>query len=145
MAVRRKCSEIGWSAERPPPGQTDVRREEEVDDSIHSTSTPVPSATDSSTSSSSRLSPTQRRISLAEFVVGAAMVIGHNGYHVIPNEVPILVVIGLLSLRVRNAGWGEIGLRWPVSWHRSALFALAAAPVTILLAQFVPDPLTAHF
>ena len=114
-------------------------------DSIHSTSMPVPSATDSSTSSSSRLSPTQRRISLAEFVVGAAIVIGHNVYHVIPNEVPILFVIGLISLRVRNGGWGAIGLRWPVSWQRTVLFAVAAAAVRILLGQFVTDPLTAHF
>src|SRR5713226_6658309 len=145
MVVRRKCAETGWSAERPPPGQTDVRREEEVDDSIHATSTPVPSATDSSTSPSSRLSLTQRRISLAEFVVGSAIVIGHNVYHVIPNEVPILFVIGLISLRVRDGGWGAIGLRWPVSWQRTVLFALAAAAVRILLGQFVTDPLTAHF
>jgi len=116
-----------------------------VDDSIHATSTPVPSATDSSTSPSSRLSLTQRRISLAEFVVGSAIVIGHNVYHVIPNEVPILFVIGLISLRVRDGGWGAIGLRWPVSWQRTVLFALAAAAVRILLGQFVTDPLTAHF
>jgi hypothetical protein len=78
-------------------------------------------------------------------VVGGAIVIGHNVYHVIPNEVPILFVIGLVSLRVRDGGWGVIGLRWPASWRRTVLFALAAAAARILLGQFVVDPLTAHF
>jgi hypothetical protein len=92
-----------------------------------------------------RLSPAQRWISLAEFVIGAAIVIGHNVYHVIPNEVPILFVIGLISLRVRDGGWGVIGLRWPASWRRTVLIALAAAAARILFGQFVIDPLTAHF
>ncbi|MGD0414732.1 MAG: CPBP family glutamic-type intramembrane protease, partial [Terriglobales bacterium] len=105
----------------------------------------VSSAADSSPSRGNGLTPAQRWISLAEFVVGGAIVIGHNVYHVIPNEVPILFVIGLISLRVRDGGWGVIGLRWPVSWRRTVLFALAAAAVRILLGQFVVDPLTAHF
>jgi membrane protease YdiL (CAAX protease family) len=92
-----------------------------------------------------QLSPAQRWISLAEFVVGAAIVIGHNVYHVIPNEVPILFMIGLISLRVRDGGWGVIGLGWPVSWKRTVLIALAAAAARILIGQFVTDPLTAHF
>jgi len=105
----------------------------------------APSAADSSSSRGNGLTPAQRWISLAEFVVGGAIVIGHNVYHVIPNEVPILFVIGLISLRVRDKGWGVIGLRWPASWRRTVLFALAAAAVRILLGQFVVDPLTAHF
>jgi len=106
---------------------------------------PVPSATASSPLRGSELSPTQRWLSLAEFVLGSAIVIGHNVYHVIPNEVPILFVIGLISLRVRDGGWWVIGLRWPASWKRTVLFALAAATVRILLGQFVTDPITAHF
>jgi membrane protease YdiL (CAAX protease family) len=89
--------------------------------------------------------PGQRWISLAEFVLGAAIVIGYNVYNVIPNEVPILFVLGLISLRVRDGGWGLIGLGWPVSWRRTVLIALAAAAVRLLLGQFVIDPLTAHF
>jgi hypothetical protein len=103
------------------------------------------SAANSSPSRGNGLTPAQRWISLAEFVVGGAIVIGHNVYHVIPNEVPILFVIGLISLRVRDRGWGVIGLRWPASWRRTVLFALAAAAARILLGQFVVDPLTAHF
>jgi len=103
------------------------------------------SAADSTPLRVSGLNPKQRWISLAEFVVGGAIVIGHNVYHVIPNEVPLLFVIGLISLRVRDGGWGVIGLRWPASWRRTVLFALAAAAARILLGQFVVDPLTAHF
>lgn len=91
------------------------------------------------------LTPAQRWLSLAEFVVGAAIVIGHNVYHIIPNEVPILFVLGLISLRVRDGGWGVIGLRWPLSWRKTILFALAAATTRILLGALVIDPVTAHF
>lgn len=94
---------------------------------------------------SSRLTPVQRWLSLAEFVIGSAIVIGHNVYHVIPNEVPILFVLGLISLRVRDGGWRAIGLGWPVSWRKTVVFALVAAAARIFLGQFVIDPLTAHF
>jgi membrane protease YdiL (CAAX protease family) len=107
--------------------------------------TPPPPVADSSSLGGTYLTPTQRWTSLAEFAVGAAIVIGHNVYRVIPNEVPILFVIGLISLRVRDGGWGVIGLHWPASWRRTVLFALAVATARILLGQFVTDPLTAHF
>jgi membrane protease YdiL (CAAX protease family) len=91
------------------------------------------------------LSPTERWISLAELVVGSAIVIGHNVYHVIPNEVPILFVLGLISVRLRDGGWTAMGLRWPVSWRRTILFALGTAALRILLGSFVIDPITARF
>jgi hypothetical protein len=91
------------------------------------------------------LSPAQRWLSLAELALGSAIVIGHNVYHVIPNEVPILFVLGLVSLRLRDGGWGVMGLHWPVLWRRTILFALAAAAVRILLGALVIDPITAHF
>jgi CAAX protease family protein len=91
------------------------------------------------------LSPGQRWISLAEVVVGSVIVIGHNVYHVIPNEVPILFVIGLVSFRIRDGGWSAMGLRRPASWRRTILIALAAAALRILLSAVVIDPLTAHF
>jgi len=95
--------------------------------------------------SKNRLTPAQRWTSLAEFLLGAAIVIAHNVYHVVPNEVPILFVLGLISLRVRDGGWSAMGLHWPVSWRRTVLWALVAAAVRILLGNFVTDPLTAHF
>jgi membrane protease YdiL (CAAX protease family) len=91
------------------------------------------------------LSPAKRWFSLAELLVGSAIVIGHNVYQVIPNEVPILFVLGLLSFRLRDGGWAAMGLRWPVSWGRTVLIALAAATTRILLGAIVIDPLTAHF
>jgi len=91
------------------------------------------------------LTPAQRRLSFIEFVVGAAIVIGHNVYRVIPNEVPILFALGLLSFRLREKSWTGMGLRWPKSWRRTVLIALAAAALRILLSAFVIDPLTAHF
>ena len=69
----------------------------------------------------------QRWFSLAEFVVGSAIVIGHNVYHVLPNEVPILFVIGLISLRVRDGGWRVIGLGWPACGAEPFLCAGGAA------------------
>jgi len=92
-----------------------------------------------------KMSPSRRGISLVEFVVGAGIVIGHNVYRVIPNEVPILFLLGLLSFRLRDGGWAEMGLRWPLSWRRTLLFAVAAAAARILLGALVIDPLTSHF
>src|SRR5215471_17348887 len=92
-----------------------------------------------------RLSATNRWLSLAEFTIGSAIVIGHNVYRVLPNEVPILAVMGLVSLRVRDGGWAAMGLRWPVAWKRTLLVAIGAAAVRILLGSLVIDPITAHF
>lgn len=91
------------------------------------------------------LTPGRRWLSLAEFLLGAAIVIGHNVYHVLPNEVPILFVLGLLSFRVTDGSWTAMGLQWPASWRRAVLIALAAAFVRILLGSFVIEPAAAHF
>jgi membrane protease YdiL (CAAX protease family) len=90
-------------------------------------------------------SPPQRWLSLLELLLGGAIVIAHNVYHVVPNEVPILFALGLISLRVRDGGWGAMGLRWPVPWPRTVLIALGAAAVRILLGALVVEPLTARF
>lgn len=100
---------------------------------------------DSTQLQTNRLAPPQRWLSLAELAVGSAIVIGHNVYHVIPNEVPILFVFGLLSLRLRDGSWAAMGLGWPISWRRTVLFALAAATLRLLLGALVIDPVTAHF
>jgi membrane protease YdiL (CAAX protease family) len=92
-----------------------------------------------------RQSATHRWLSLAEFAIGSAIVIGHNVYRILPNEVPILAIMGLVSLRLRDGGWVAMGLRWPVAWRRTVLFAIGAAALRILLGSLVIDPLTAHF
>jgi membrane protease YdiL (CAAX protease family) len=144
------CGSTGNRAPWPEPDRfyaapIEQREEKGMNQSTDTSVTLTASATDSRPLQPGQLTPTQRWLSLAEFLVGGAIVIGHNVYRVIPNEVPILFVLGLISLRVRDGGWGVIGLRWPVSWRQTVLFALAAAAVRILLGQFVTDPLTAHF
>ena len=87
----------------------------------------------------------RRALRACEFLLGAGIVIGHNVHHVLPNEVPILVLLALLSVRVRNGGWSAIGLKRPSSWSRILLIALAAAALRILLGDFVIEPLGAQF
>jgi len=97
------------------------------------------------TDSVPHLSAAKRWFSLAEVALGSVIVIGHNVYHVIPNEVPLLFVIGLISLRLRDGGWSVMGVHWPASWRRTVWYALAAAALRIILGALVIDPLTAHF
>ena len=70
-------------------------------------------------------------MSAVEFLVGAAIVVGHNVFHVVPNEVPILFVLGLLSFRLREGSWAAMGFKRPASWARILLIALAAAALSI--------------
>jgi hypothetical protein len=86
-----------------------------------------------------------RTVSAFELLVGGAIVIGHNVFKVLPNEVPILVVLGLASARMRNGGFAALGFRRPASWKRVVAIALAAAALRIVLGAVVIDPLTARF
>lgn len=88
---------------------------------------------------------TSRGLSAAEFLIGAGVVIGHNVFHVLPNEVPILAVLGLASTRLRNGGFAALGFKRPASWSRIVLIALAAAALRIALGDFVIDPITSQF
>lgn len=86
-----------------------------------------------------------RGLSGLELLIGAAIVVGHNLLGILPNEVPILVALGLVSLRLRSGGWAALGLGRPPSWRRTLVIALAVAALRILLAEFVVDPLTALY
>jgi membrane protease YdiL (CAAX protease family) len=92
-----------------------------------------------------RHSPAFRAVSALELLLGASIVIGHNVFHVVPNEVPILVGLGLLSIRLRDGGWAAMGLKRPVSWRRTLLIAVAAAALRIGVSAAVIDPVTSHF
>lgn len=102
-------------------------------------------ATSSALPTTACLSPKFRWGSAAEFLLGASIVIAHNVYHRVPNEVPILVALALISFRLRDGSWGILGLKRPASWRNTILIALAAAALRIILGESVIDPLTAHF
>jgi membrane protease YdiL (CAAX protease family) len=85
-----------------------------------------------------------RRISLVEIALGTFVVIGHNVFHIVPNEVPILFAAFWVSFRLRDGGWRLPGLSRPKSWWKALLLAIAAAAVLQLGSEFVIQPLAAH-
>ncbi len=89
--------------------------------------------------------PRFRLLSGLELLLGAAIVIGYNVFKVIPNEVIILAVLGLLSVRLRNGSWFAMGFKRPDSWRLIVLVALAAAVLRILLGDYVVLPITGQF
>ena len=90
------------------------------------------------------LSPRERIFSLVEFLLGSFIVVGHNVFHVLPNEVPILFVLGWVSLRLRNGGWKAAGLIRPNSWWKTVALAVSAAVVLQLGSELVVSPLASR-
>ena len=86
-----------------------------------------------------------RAFSAIEFCFGAFIVIGHNVFHIVPNEVIVLSVLGLISIRLRDGSWSAMGFKRPASWRRIVLIALVAATLRILLGQFLIEPVTGLF
>jgi membrane protease YdiL (CAAX protease family) len=86
-----------------------------------------------------------RALSALELLFGAFIVIGHNVFHIVPNEVIVLCALGLLSVRLRDGGWSTMGFTRPTCWRRIFLIALVAAGVRILLGQFGIEPITGSF
>jgi uncharacterized protein len=96
-------------------------------------------------SNSPVLTPGQRWFSAAELAFGTFLVIGHNVYHIVPNEVPFLFVLFWFSLKLRDGGWRVAGLRRPDSWKWTIIWALIAAALRISLGELLVNPLTARF
>jgi membrane protease YdiL (CAAX protease family) len=86
-----------------------------------------------------------RALSAFELLFGGFVVIGHNVFRIVPNEVIVLSVLGLASIWLRGGRWSSMGFKWPASWRRIFLIALAGAGVRILLGQFVIEPVTGFF
>jgi len=86
-----------------------------------------------------------RALSAFEFCFGVFIVIGHNVFHIVPNEVIVLSLLGLISIRLRDGKWSVMGLKQPASWRRIILIALVAAILGILLGQFLIEPVTGFF
>lgn len=100
------------------------------------------SASDVPPSPARILSPFERAVSLFELALGIAIVIAHNVFHAVPNEVPILAALALLSFVLRDRGFKVIGWVRPASWVRTLAWAVGAATVVILCGEFVSDPLS---
>jgi len=83
-----------------------------------------------------------RLLSLLELAVGSFVVLGHNVWHFLPNEVPILILLGWISLRWRNGGWKAAGLRRPDSWWKTFALAFAAAALLQSGSELLVAPLT---
>ncbi len=86
-----------------------------------------------------------RTFSAFEVLVAAVVIIGHNVFKVLPNEVLVLFVLGVMSVKVRDGGPGAMGFRRPASWKRVIAIALAAAALRIVLGAVVIEPVTAYF
>jgi membrane protease YdiL (CAAX protease family) len=86
-----------------------------------------------------------RWLSAFEFLLGAGLVLGHNVWRVVPNEVLILSGLALVSMRLRAArwDWSSLGFRAPRSWRVIIAVALGAAVLRLLLSEFVIEPMTA--
>ena len=82
-----------------------------------------------------------RRISLAEFLIGTFIVIGHNVFHIVPNEVPILFVFFWISFRLREGTWRPVMFARPASWPKTVLVAVIAAAILVLGKELVVLPL----
>ena len=86
-----------------------------------------------------------RTLSAFELLLGAFIVIGHNVFHIVPNEVIVLFVLGLASIWLRDGRLSSMGLKRPASLRRIFLIALVAAGARIFLGQFVIEPVTGFF
>jgi uncharacterized protein len=87
----------------------------------------------------------RRTVAVAEALVAAAVVIGHNIFHVVPNEVVVLVLVGAVSCAARRQSPAAIGYRRPTSWSSTAAVALAVAVGLQAFSIFVVDPLAIRF
>src|SRR5207302_562002 len=85
------------------------------------------------------------RFARVELFLGAFIVIGHNVFHVVPNEVIVLSVLGLLSIRLRDGRFSIMGFKRPASWCRIFVIALVAAAFRIVIGQFMVEPITGFF
>jgi membrane protease YdiL (CAAX protease family) len=97
------------------------------------------------TSESASLTPAQRAMSFAEVVLGAFLVIGHNVFHIVPNEVPFFFALFWISFGIRERGWKLPGLSLPRSWGKTLLWAGGAVIVLLVGSEFVVQPLAHHF
>jgi membrane protease YdiL (CAAX protease family) len=90
------------------------------------------------------LSAPYRWTSLFEVLLGVSLVLGHNVFKVVPNEVFFLFALFWVSFKLRDGGWRVAGLTRPNSWRRTLLLALASAVVLQAGSELIVQPLAQH-
>jgi membrane protease YdiL (CAAX protease family) len=90
------------------------------------------------------LTARERWVSLLEVLLGGFIVIGHNVFRILPNEVPILLVLLFISLRLRDGRWTVAGLQRPRSWPKTVAIAVVAAAVLQIGSELVIQPLGSY-
>jgi hypothetical protein len=90
----------------------------------------------------STLTPRARWVSFLEFAFGVCVVLAHNIFRILPNEVPILFLVGWISLRWRNGGWKYAGLSRPQSWLKTVALAILAAAILLLGSELIVEPIS---
>jgi membrane protease YdiL (CAAX protease family) len=82
-----------------------------------------------------------RTLSAIELAIGIFVVVGHNVFHVVPNEVPILFILGIASIRLREGSFAAVGFRRPRTWWKLVLLALVIAIGIVAMGELVTEPL----
>jgi membrane protease YdiL (CAAX protease family) len=90
------------------------------------------------------LTAQQRLISSLEVCLAVFIVVAHNVYHWVPNEVPILFVLAIISFRIREGSWGIFLYKRPKSWLLTVVAALLCVGL-FELKDLVLDPIGHHF
>ena len=95
-----------------------------------------------STDLESGVLPTRYRVvSAAEVALGTFLVIGHNIFKIVPNEVFLLFALFWVSFKLRDGRWSVAGLAQPRSWGRTVLLAVAGVIVLQAGSELVIQPL----
>jgi uncharacterized protein len=69
----------------------------------------------------------------------------HRWRHVVIfSKTPYLLVLGWISLRLRNMSWRQVGMAAPANWPRSLFIALIAGCAMEVLELFVTQPILVH-
>jgi membrane protease YdiL (CAAX protease family) len=87
----------------------------------------------------------RQAIAAMEVALAAGAVVGHNVFRVVPNEVPILCLVGVASVVIRRQSARSVGFVRQASWRRTLLIASVTAVALQLVSTYVTEPLVTHF
>ena len=83
---------------------------------------------------------------IIELALISVFIVAQNTYKILPlGEVPYLVVLFWLLLRLRGLKWASLGLSKPVSWTKTIVLAMSVAVLLQVLSEFVTQPIINYF